>query len=924
MASFTDRLPQFNPYIQQLPVEEMAKVGMYKQQKYDEGIQKIQTNIDNVAGLDVYRPVDKAYLQSKLNQLGNDLRFVGAGDFSDFQLVNSVSGMTNQIVRDPNVLNAVKSTQNVRKGFTDMEAAQKAGKSSPSNEWIYNKSVNNYTNSNDLNASFNSSFEEAVDIDKDLREELKSAHADKLAQDEGVMNADGSINHDLINHKIKEGLSTSKVMSIARSVYSKPQNHRQLQIDGLYNYKDYDLNNLLKEKQDTLNYKKELIFAQTPYLRTYATLGAGDKKIQADKDLLSNYETLTSLDDEYNQFSEIASKSLDAAKFESYYQNKVAQVAKDYSWTSEENETKVSPQFDVNMKKSQFALEQQKFQEQKTMDYWSIKKAKAEMIHMANEDAIAQMKLEGKLDADGNAIWTPGTPALNPEEYEKLGSGSFYSDIDKSVTDRNQLFANITSGIGIDYNGKHYTDLYIKGNGGEWKMNPKYLNTDQNKPYLLNDLGSKLYNVAKSQMKSKIDAAGQMHLTGDVDKSYADDIKSWWDQGTVISAKRKAAQEAEEEFKPILDNIQRSTNLKNNYTLPMRTEDGDPYTVNLTKQQVIDIGIYTSGAHVFKDNEDIASAAYSRLKKAFGNNVTQVIGKARNGNFNHELAITLNGVVGQLQSSKSKEALGRRENKFKDMQRQSVGQELTLTSAKPEIKDAVRAGLMAELETIMKDKSSGSYKVAAQILEKVKNSTGLDNNVYKFRYDNKTGKWYTHVTQLSGGGFEEGGAEVEIGEGFVQKFNLRKQLDPKEDYFRNSTIGQVLDTRAGYSTVSATTNDLNSPKAFTTALERGNIGNYSVGFHVIAKDQSNNSYMPFMYIYDKNTGKTYNKVPMDWSKLSALPGLSPDEKRALQGQGTVYDRSQIVPAIQEFKSKLADPRFADQAMKLLIGNYNNQ
>ena len=115
MASYTDSIPQFNPYVQQLPVEAMVQVGMEKQKRYDEGIQKIQTSIDNIAGLDVATDVDKAYLQSKLNQLGNDLRIVGAGDFSNFQLVNSVNGMTNQIVKDPTIQNAVYSTAHLKK-----------------------------------------------------------------------------------------------------------------------------------------------------------------------------------------------------------------------------------------------------------------------------------------------------------------------------------------------------------------------------------------------------------------------------------------------------------------------------------------------------------------------------------------------------------------------------------------------------------------------------------------------------------------------------------------------------------------------------------------------------------------------------------------------------------------------------------------
>jgi hypothetical protein len=82
MASFTDIIPQFNPYVQQLPVEAMVQVGMEKQKRYDEGIQKIQSQIDTVAGLDISKPLHKMYLQSKLNELGNNLKTVAAGDFS--------------------------------------------------------------------------------------------------------------------------------------------------------------------------------------------------------------------------------------------------------------------------------------------------------------------------------------------------------------------------------------------------------------------------------------------------------------------------------------------------------------------------------------------------------------------------------------------------------------------------------------------------------------------------------------------------------------------------------------------------------------------------------------------------------------------------------------------------------------------------
>ena len=83
MASFTDAISQFNPYVQQLPTDLMMKVGMQKQAQYDAGVQKVQQYIDNIAGFDVAKNVDKAYLQSKLNELGGKLKIFASADFSN-------------------------------------------------------------------------------------------------------------------------------------------------------------------------------------------------------------------------------------------------------------------------------------------------------------------------------------------------------------------------------------------------------------------------------------------------------------------------------------------------------------------------------------------------------------------------------------------------------------------------------------------------------------------------------------------------------------------------------------------------------------------------------------------------------------------------------------------------------------------------
>ena len=191
MASFTDSISQFNPYIQQLPVDAMVKVGMQKQAQYDQGVQKIQGYIDNIAGMDIAKPQHKQYLQSKMDELGNRLKTVAAGDFSNAQLVNSVGGMAGQLVKDPIIQNATYSTQVLRKGESDRNIATKAGKTSPANDDLWNDTKSAWFNDADLNTPFDGKFIERWDVDKKLTE-----RAEMILKNPDVINQEQRFKHD--------------------------------------------------------------------------------------------------------------------------------------------------------------------------------------------------------------------------------------------------------------------------------------------------------------------------------------------------------------------------------------------------------------------------------------------------------------------------------------------------------------------------------------------------------------------------------------------------------------------------------------------------------------------------------------------------------------------------------------------------------
>jgi hypothetical protein len=215
----------------------MIKVGMYKQQKYDEGIQKIQTNIDNIAGLDVVRDVDKAYLQSKLNQLGNNLATVAGGDFSNFQLVNSVNGMTNQIAKDPNVLNAIASAKTYRKGLEDMAAANKDGKGSASHDWLFKTDANEWLNNQDIKKTFNGGYKQYSNYQKNAQEVIKALVKNETGKDVAFeYDANGKmIVLDAMTRTEISGITPERIQS-ALMVGLSPNDWQSMQIDGRYNY----------------------------------------------------------------------------------------------------------------------------------------------------------------------------------------------------------------------------------------------------------------------------------------------------------------------------------------------------------------------------------------------------------------------------------------------------------------------------------------------------------------------------------------------------------------------------------------------------------------------------------------------------------------------------------------------------------------
>jgi hypothetical protein len=357
MASYTDAISQFNPYVQQLPVDVMAKVGMQKQAQYNQGVQKIQQSIDNVAGLDIYSNIDKQHLQSKMDELGGKLRTVAAGDFSDQQLVNSVSGMTGSIIKDPVIQAAVYSTAHIKSQFEKIKELEKKGLTDKNNDDYFADALSKYANRTELTdegnpIKFGEDYTPYTNISKALKDELVGAGIDEKtieqlfetenglpkrypvpvvdAKGKPVLDATGKPKVDYkykyANVKAVEKLGSNRAAVEAgiQNVFRRGDVKKQLQIDGWANYRNTPIDSLIDpminkhEEYNALLDQQRLEYSQLAIAPNISP----EEKTQLEEQIKNIDAQLAASDKEMSSLFEFAKTNPEAFK-QNYHETSV-------------------------------------------------------------------------------------------------------------------------------------------------------------------------------------------------------------------------------------------------------------------------------------------------------------------------------------------------------------------------------------------------------------------------------------------------------------------------------------------------------------------------------------------------------------------------------------------------------------------------
>jgi hypothetical protein len=354
MASFTDAILQFNPYIKEIP-DSLASVGMMKQMQYDKGVQQTQGMVDKLYNMAIAQPAKKEYLLQQMEQFTTALNTSLSGaDFSNQALVNQISGYAGQIANDDIVQSGISDTIAMQKEQQLAEKSRQEGKDwAPENQYYLDKSIESYMAGN-AKARFSGKYLPYTDVKSKLIDLWSKANPNSKLTSE--LQVDGSTKFVVQRGDSVETITENEVLNQLNGMLDG-KDLQQLSISGEFLTKDLEAESFIKA-----SYKANFDEIES-YIRKYtaelAALPANDPTYKQTKDTLDLYEKQKKeLEEAQNKSIERAKKNPTAEKTQLWANNFKMSMADFVAYRKTTSEVKLAKEwYDIQETNRQAALE---------------------------------------------------------------------------------------------------------------------------------------------------------------------------------------------------------------------------------------------------------------------------------------------------------------------------------------------------------------------------------------------------------------------------------------------------------------------------------------------------------------------------------------------------------------------------------------
>lgn len=427
MASAYGIARTYNEFVPPVDLNLLASDMETKQNRFDTNFAAIQQQVDALYSLDLLKEEDQAYVADRAQKLVNEINNYGRIDLSSTAVATQVSNHIRQVI-DPNVKNALVSTQKYRQFQSEVENIKKTNKDAYSkiNEMYSLQPFISYLNDGKVGSKLeNLNYHNYVDVQGKMAKLLESAYT---KYGETTSQQFDPNNPWAILETETGGIESEKIRRYVEANLN-PEDRQQLAINGWYKYglsTPEKAQEVLKNQSDA--YIEQIDF-NIKNLEN-SKKGASKQEIEKYNNAIQNYkfqkQNIKNIQESLKTPSEIASymekEILIGGMQEMYGQRLLSQ-----KYTKNEV---YATQMDYNLKKSNadrdYALSLQKFRLDERKQLFEESKFQAEQ------------KTKG-LNADGtiNPNYIPSTTVIEDNTLE--GSTVYNRGIGEINTNRSNL-----------------------------------------------------------------------------------------------------------------------------------------------------------------------------------------------------------------------------------------------------------------------------------------------------------------------------------------------------------------------------------------------------------------------------------------------------------------------------------------------------
>ena len=301
MSGYASQPRQFANYTPEVNADLYEKLLTQKEQKYEEGIQRVEANRDAVASLPIYNSAGREYLNQKLAQQTTELNQQQGVDWSDQGIQRLTNKHISAITEDPEIQKSVYYSTAYKKDYLhDKQQYDETDGASIANHDAFTEDASKWL-TGPLGTQYGAKSVPYMDINKKADEFLSKLKPDLLQLVHTADAKNPMAGWEKAIRKI-EGINKQKLQdSLDEFINTTPGVRDQMNVNGRYEYKNYtdsDYLNRLEKVNNNIqaSYHKSIMDMERQKLYTtdpdkLAEINAYIKNIQTKQlPALENYD----------------------------------------------------------------------------------------------------------------------------------------------------------------------------------------------------------------------------------------------------------------------------------------------------------------------------------------------------------------------------------------------------------------------------------------------------------------------------------------------------------------------------------------------------------------------------------------------------------------------------------------------------------